>query len=177
MHILDIARNSVRAGATEIFIGIEEKPGTNEYIIRIDDNGCGMDAGELAKATDPFYTSRTTRKVGLGLPLLKQNAESTGGRFTISSEKNKGTKVTAVFGFNHVDRPILGDITGTLMILFLSSEKINFIYRHETPLGRFNVTTSEIKKILDGVPMYDPKIRNFLTDYLSMNLKQIQISE
>lgn len=177
MHILDIAQNSIRANASEIFIGIEEKTETDEYIIKINDNGCGMDASELAKAIDPFYTSRTTRKVGLGLSLLKQNAENTGGSFSISSEKNRGTQLTAIFGFNNIDRPILGDIVGVLMILFSSSEKINFVYSHKTQIEEFSVNTSEINELLDGVPIRNTEIRNFLIDYLSANLKQIQISE
>lgn len=177
MHILDIAQNSIRAKASEIIIGIDEKPETDEYIIAIEDNGCGMDDSELAKAIDPFYTSRTTRKVGLGLSLLKQNAENTGGRFSISSEKNIGTKLVAIFGFNNIDRPVLGDIVGSLMILFSSSEEINFVYTHKTSSGEFSVKTSEINEMLDGVPIHNREIRNFLIDYLSTNLKQIQISE
>lgn len=177
MHILDIAQNSIRAKASEITIGIDEKPESDEYIITIEDNGHGMDANELAKAIDPFYTSRTTRKVGLGLSLLKQNAENSGGHFSISSEKNKGTKLISVFGFSNIDRPVLGDIVGSLMILFSSSDEINFVYSHKTSSGEFTVNTSEITEMLDGVPIRNLEIRNFLIDYLSTNLKQIQISE
>ncbi|MDX9880887.1 MAG: sensor histidine kinase [Prolixibacteraceae bacterium] len=177
MHILDIAQNSIRAKASQICIEIEEKPDADQFIIRIDDDGCGMDAEELAKAIDPFYTSRTTRKVGLGLSLLKQNTENTGGSFSIHSEKNKGTQLTAAFSFSHIDRPVLGDIVGTLMILFSSSGEINFEYRHKTPSGEFSVNTSEINEMLDGIPIRTPEVRKFLTDYLSANLEQVQISE
>jgi hypothetical protein len=177
MHILDIVQNSIRAKALNILIGIEEKPETDQFIIKIDDDGCGMGPEELSKAIDPFYTSRTTRKVGLGLPLLKQNAENPGGRFTIQSGINKGTRLTAVFGFTHIDRPVLGDIVGTLMILFGASENINFVFSYRTPHGTFSVNTSEIMEMLDGVPIHTPEIREFLTGYLSTNLKQIQISE
>ena len=177
MHVLDIAQNSIRAKASEITIAIEENPQSDKYIITIEDNGCGMDANELSKAIDPFYTSRTTRKVGLGLSLFKQNAENSGGSFSISSQKNKGTKLTAVFGFSNIDRPVLGDITGTLLILFSSDDEINFTYSHKTDKGEFMVKTSEIKEMLDGVPINNPEIRSFLIDYLSTNLKQIQISE
>ena len=177
MHILDIVQNSIRAKASNILISIEEKPDADQFIIKIDDNGCGMGPEELSRAIDPFYTSRTTRKVGLGLSLLKQNAESAGGGFSIQSEKNKGTQLTAIFGFSHIDRPVLGDIVGTLMILFGTSDEINFIYRHQTPWGTFSVNTLEIKDMLDGVPIQTPEIRRFLSDYLSTNLKQIQISE
>ena len=177
MHILDIAQNSIRAKATEILIEVEEKPGDGQLVIRVNDNGCGMDAETLSRAIDPFYTTRTTRKVGLGLSLLKQNAENAGGSFSIRSEKGKGTQLTAMFGFSHIDRPALGDIVGTLMILFSASGEIDFSYRHATPMGEFSVKTSEIKKMLDGLPMETPEVRNFLIDYLSGNLEQIQISE
>ncbi len=177
MHILDIAQNSIRAKASQICIEIEEIPDDDQFIIKIDDNGCGMNREQLARAVDPFYTSRSTRKVGLGLPLLKQNAETTGGSFSIHSEKNKGTQLAAIFGFSHIDRPILGDIVGTLMILFSASAEINFVYRHKTPFGEFSVKTSEINEMLEGVPIHTPEVRKFLTDYVSSNLKQIQISE
>lgn len=177
MHILDIVQNSVRAKASNIFIEITEKPETDKYIISIEDNGCGMNKTEMQQACDPFYTSRTTRKVGLGLSLLKQNAENTNGSFHISSEKNKGTKLKAVFRYSHIDRPILGDITYTLVNLFISTEEINFTYTHKTTNGKFEIKTSEIKKMLDGVPMRTPNVRHFLTEYLSSNLKEIQISE
>lgn len=177
MHILDIVQNSIRAKARNISIMVHEKPEDDQYIITIEDDGYGMDKEELAKAIEPFYTSRTTRKVGLGLSLLKQNTEATNGSFKICSEKNKGTWLTATFGFKHFDRPILGDITGTMLILFTSSEEINFKYTHITPKGEFTINTSEVKRILDGIPITTPEIRDFLKDYLSEYLKLVQISE
>ena len=113
MHILDIAQNSIRAKASHIRIEIEEKPGAGQFIIKIDDNGCGMDREQLALAVDPFYTSRSTRKVGLGLSLLKQNAENTGGSFSIHSEKNKG----------HNLLPFLVSATSTVRHWAISSER------------------------------------------------------
>lgn len=177
MHILDIAQNSIRAKASLIEISIEEQPDVDVYQIQINDNGCGMSPEILEKAIEPFYTSRKTRKVGLGLSLLKQNAELAGGQFHIASEVGKGTRLTVSFQFSHFDRPVLGDIVGVLLILFSDSEHINFVYSHKTSCGIFTVQTDEIQQMLDGVPISSPEVREFLTDYLSGNLKQIQISE
>ena len=176
-HILDIVQNSIRAKAKLISIEIAEKPDDDQYIITITDNGTGMSKEHLLRSFDPFYTSRTTRKVGLGLSLFKQNAEMTGGSFSIESELGKGTKVTAIFGMNHLDRPVMGDLVGTLLILFCSSDNINYVFKHQTPSGSFKLDTREVRQILDNVPINHPEIRPFLKEMLQENLEQIQISE
>ncbi len=177
MHILDIVQNSIRAKAKLISIGIVEKPNENQLIISIADDGCGMGEDELRRAIDPFYTSRTTRKVGLGLSLFKQNAEMTGGSFTLESEKGQGTRVTAVFGLNHIDRPVMGDLTGTLLILICSPEPIDYVIKHQTPYGEFVLDTREIKQTLENVPITNPEIRGFLREMIQENLAQIKICE
>jgi len=177
LHILDIVQNSIRAKATLIGIEIVEQPDENQLIITITDNGTGMDQEQLKCAIDPFYTSRTTRKVGLGLSLFKQNAEMTGGSFSIHSELGKGTKVTATFGLNHIDRPIMGDLVGTLLILICSSEEINYVFKHKTLSGKFEIDTREIRQTLENVPISNPEVRLFLKEMLQENLEQIQISE
>lgn len=177
MHILDIVQNSIRAKAKLIGIGITERTEENQLIITITDDGCGMNEEELRRAIDPFYTSRTTRKVGLGLSLFKQNAEMTGGSFTLESEKGKGTRVTAVFGLNHVDRPVMGDLTGTLLILICSPESIDYVIKHQTPYGEFVLDTREIKQTLENVPITNPEIRRFLKEMILENLAQIKICE
>ncbi|MBW8333821.1 MAG: ATP-binding protein, partial [Prolixibacteraceae bacterium] len=118
-----------------------------------------------------------TRKVGLGLSLFKQNAEMTGGNFKIESELGKGTKVTATFGLNHLDRPIMGDLVGTLLILICSSEEINYVFKHQTPSGGFELDTREVRQTLENVPISNPEVRLFLKEMLQENLEQIQISE
>jgi len=105
MHILDIIQNSVRANASYVELQIIENKVEDSYSITIKDNGDGMDEDMLAKVSDPFFTTRTTRKVGLGLPLLKQNAERTGGHMKISSVLGEGTKTEAVFSHSNIDRP------------------------------------------------------------------------
>ena len=134
-HILDILQNSVRAGATLIEIMVREEKSNDLYAVRIKDDGHGMTREKIQQATQPFFTTRTTRKVGLGLPLLKQNAEMSGGNLTIDSEPGKGTSVTAVFGYNHVDRPPMGDITGVLVLTIIGHDGIRFRYSHTTDEG------------------------------------------
>ena len=108
MNILDVAENSVRAGASLIRITVDISRELDRLNIVIEDNGCGMTAEQVAHVTDPFFTTRTTRKVGLGVPFFKMAAESTGGSFSIESVPGQGTVVTAVFGLSHIDRMPLG---------------------------------------------------------------------
>lgn len=176
-HILDIVQNSIRANATLIGIDIEENQELNELKITISNNGKGMTKEVAKRATDPFYTSRTTRKVGLGLSLLKQNAEMTGGSFCLESEPGKGTKVTAVFGLNHLDRPETGDLAGTLLLLICSPDGPEYVFQHQTPAGKFELDTREIRQITGNVPLTNPEIRKFLKEMIQENLEQIQISE
>lgn len=177
LHILDIAQNSIRANASLVQIFITENPESDQFRIEIKDNGKGMDAATLERATDPFYTTQSTRKVGLGLPLLKQNAEQTGGSVRLESTPGDGTDVVAIFGLNHIDRPILGDITGTILILLANETGAEILYRHQTLQGEFNFDSREIKKILGGVPIATREIREFLRAMLLENLEQIQISD
>ena len=177
LHILDIVQNSIRAKAKLIGIEISEFPNENQLIITITDDGSGMSPEELKRAIDPFYTSRTTRKVGLGLSLFKQNAEITGGTFKLESELGKGTKVTAALGLNHLDRPIMGDLVGTLLLLIGSSDETDYVFKHQTPSGVFTLDTREIKQTLENVPINHPEVRSFLKEMLRENLEQIQITE
>ena len=177
LHILDIVQNSIRAKAKLIGIEITELPKDNQLIIAITDDGFGMNPEQLQRAIDPFYTSRATRKVGLGLSLFKQNAEMTGGTFNLESELGKGTKVTAMFGLNHLDRPIMGDLVGTLLLLICSSGETDYVFKHQTPSGEFVLDTRELKQTLENVPLNHPEVRLFLKEMLQGNLEQIQISE
>ena len=177
LHILDIVQNSIRAKAKLVEISIAELPEKDQLVISIIDDGVGMNAEQLQRAIDPFYTSRTTRKVGLGLSLLKQNAEQAGGAFCIESAPGKGTKVTAVFGFRHIDRPIMGDLVGCLLILICSRDQVRYILEYKTPSGEYVLDTREIREALDDVPIDNPEVRAFLKEMIEGNLEQIHISE
>lgn len=172
-HILDIAQNSIRANASRIEIDLQENPSTDSLVFIIRDNGCGMDEATLARVTDPFFTSRTVRKVGLGIPLLKQNAEATGGTLTIASQKGVGTTLEARFSLSHLDRPPLGDLAGTVVILVSANPEIEFIYRHITEKGNYTFDTEEVKEIMEGVPINDPEIVMALRQMIRENIKEI----
>ena len=172
-HILDIAQNSIRANASRVEIDLQENPSTDSLVFTIRDNGCGMDETTLARVTDPFFTSRTVRKVGLGIPLLKQNAEATGGTLTIASQKGVGTTLEARFSLSHLDRPPLGDLAGTIVILVSANPEIEFIYRHITEKGNYTFDTEEVKEIMEGVPINDPEIVMALRQMIRENIKEI----
>jgi len=174
LHILDILQNSVMAGATMIKLRIDEIPDEDRYMVKFTDNGKGMDAEMVKHVTDPFFTTRTTRKVGLGLPLLKQNAERTGGSMTIHSQPGKGTEVEVEFSYKHIDRLPSGDIPGTLALTASSYPAIDFKYTHNTPLGIFIFDTAEIKDTLGDLAISNPKVITFMKDLIRDNLKEIK---
>lgn len=176
LHILDILQNSVVAGATLIKLQIDEVPSMNEYQVKFSDNGKGMNAEMVKNVTNPFFTTRTTRKVGLGLSLLKQNAERTGGRLTIQSQPGKGTEVDAVFVLNHIDKLPTGDIAGTLALTASSYTAIDFIYTHNTPEGTFIFDTIEIKESLGDIPISNPQVIAFMKNLIYDNLREIKAS-
>ena len=174
LHILDILQNSVTAGATLVKLQIDELPGIDKYSVKFTDNGKGMTEEIRKQVSDPFFTTRTTRKVGLGLPLLKQNAERTGGSFTIQSQPGKGTEVEVSFGYSHIDRLPAGDISGTLALTVSSYPEIEFIYTHNTPEGTFVFDTLEIKETLGELPVNNPQVIAFMKDLISDNLNEIK---
>ncbi len=174
LHILDIVQNSITAQASLISIIIDEDIKNDKYTITITDNGTGMDSETLIKVTDPFYTSRTTRKVGVGISLFKQNAEQTGGSLNIESTQGVGTSLTAIFGHSNIDRPILGDIAGTMTLLIGANPQIRFIYEHKTPVSDFQFDTEEVKSELEGVPINHPDIIKILKELITENLKLIE---
>ena len=166
LHILDIVQNSVVAGATKIGVDICEDTAADKLTVVISDNGCGMSEDFLKKVIDPFTTKRTTRKVGLGIPLYKMAAENTGGSFDIQSKLGEGTVVTAVFGYSHIDRQPLGDMAGTMLGLFTSYEGIDFLYKHRVNQKDFEVDTAELKNVLGDVPFSASEVYLWLSEFL-----------
>ena len=175
MHILDIVQNSISADAKMIEIRINENLLKNVLDILIKDNGKGMDDDFLAEVTDPYKTTRTTRKVGMGIPLLKHSAEQSNGYIKVYSEKEIGTTIQATFQHDHIDRPPLGDIAGTIVLLVAANPNVDFKYVHSVNNNKYEFDTHEVKEILDDVRIDDPKIRRMLKEMITENLSEIYV--
>jgi hypothetical protein len=173
-HILDILQNSVRAGASLIEIIVCEDKTLDIYAVEIKDNGRGMTSREAERALQPFFTTRTTRKVGLGLPLFKQNAEMAGGNLIIKSVPGEGTQVKAEFILSHIDKPPMGDIAGVIVLSAIGHPGVGFIYEHSTCEGNFRLSTVEINEMLDGIPMQTPEVRKAVVELIENNLTRIR---
>ncbi len=145
LHILDIAHNSIESGATQLRIEVVEDPAADRLAIELRDNGRGMDSDALRRATDPFYTTRSTRRVGMGLALLAQAARDAGGDLELESAPGEGTCVRATFRHSHIDRAPLGDMETTLMVLLVSHPEMTIGYRHEVAGRSFELDSNELK--------------------------------
>lgn len=169
-HILDIAENSVRAGATLVEIIIEENEKTNLLSIEIIDDGIGMTKEEIEKALDPFYTTKKVRRVGLGLPLLSDAAQRAGGRLQVDSVKGKGTDLKVSFQLNHIDRQPLGDIVSTLIILIAGNCNVDFLFRYKKNERDFEMDTRDIRKEIKDIPINHPEILKYIRSVLQEEL-------
>lgn len=156
LHVLDIAQNGIEAGATWIAIDITEDPDVDSLAIRVLDNGRGMDQATVARALDPFFTTRTTRRVGLGLPLLKQAAEAAGGRLEVRSGVGEGTEVVATFQYGHVDRAPLGDVETTVLVLASSRPDVDVELTHRRGTREYTLSTADVRTALGGKPLAGP---------------------
>ena len=178
LNILDISENSVKAGASLIRIVLDEKD--NKLTLTISDNGCGMKRDILEGVVNPFYTTRTTRKVGLGVPLLKLAAEQTGGGVAIESQheseypETHGTCVTAVFYMDHIDFTPLGDIVSTIVTLIQGSPEIDFAFAHSMKNGSVSLDTRELRTVLDGVPLNTAEVLYWISDNLKEQYDLLQ---
>ncbi|MCL3852315.1 ATP-binding protein [Parabacteroides sp. GYB001] len=167
-HITDIASNSVRAGATRILLAISIDEDTET--IRIADNGCGMDAETVSRVTSPFYTTRTTRKFGLGIPFLIQNAEQTGGSVKIISQPGEGTEVTACFNTSHIDCPPWGDLPGTVAMLITGNPGINVYFMYKKGEQEFKLSTEELLSVFEDIPLNHPRVILAIKEMIAENL-------
>ena len=174
LHILDIAENSIAAGASLIEITIEEDIGDDRLKISVQDNGRGMDGQTLAHITDPFVTSRTTRKVGLGLPLFKAAAEACNGHLQISSTLGQGTRVEVEFQRSHIDRMPLGDIAGTMLNLIVCHPDIHWLFRYRAGTQEFIFDDEPIKTELEGIPLTEPAVLTFIKTSLKEGIETMQ---
>ncbi|MCF8380619.1 MAG: ATP-binding protein [Bacteroidales bacterium] len=173
-HILDILQNSLRAEAGDIKLTIEESQRSNSIRICIEDDGKGMEKEMLLKVFDPYTTSRTSRKIGMGLSLLKYQAELSGGGVNVESEKGKGTSVNVWFQKDHIDRQPLGDIAGVVRIMLASGNNCNFFYKHKTDTAEFEISTDEIKASLGIEVISDNQLLEQLRELIYENLISIE---
>lgn len=170
LNILDIAENSVKAKATLTEILLDETD--NRLTLTIKDNGCGMTAEILANVTDPFCTTRTTRKVGLGLPFLKLQAEQTGGNLKIASKyiedfpQEHGTTVTATFNKNHIDYTPLGDVVSSIITLIHGHPDTDFLFSHKLCSKEISLDTRQVREILGDIPLNSFEVIKWIEEYL-----------
>ena len=169
LHILDLVQNSVEAGATRVMLEIVENNAADTITIRVTDNGRGMGEETKRKVLDPFVTTRTTRRVGLGLPLIDMSTQRCGGYLKIDSTLGQGTQVEAVYQHSHLDRPPLGNMVETVKTLIVANPELDFTYRHSVDDNSFIVATLEITGVLDGVPLTNPEVLVWLHEFLSTN--------
>lgn len=176
LHLLDIAENSVTAKADTIKINVSENSHTDKLSVSVTDNGIGMDETMVAQVTDPFVTTRTTRKVGLGIPLLKAAAEACNGGLTISSTKGKGTKISCWFQRSHIDRMPMGDIINTILVLEVGYPSIHWIFRYEFNDEMFEFDDEYFKNELGDLPLSEPSIIRFIREHLNEGIQGLHIT-
>jgi hypothetical protein len=173
LHILDIVQNSLKAEAKQIVIDIKDSAAADKLEITIKDDGCGMAPDFLERVTEPFTTTRTTRKMGMGLPLLKMAAELANGTFSINSTLGTGTSVYASFVGSHLDTPPVGDMIETIVTLVHGAPDVDFSYSYEQDNGKLTFATAEIREILEDLPLNHPEVLVWLRGHL----KELEISE
>lgn len=171
LHILDIAENSIDAGADRIEITVEEDTKDDLLIMEIKDNGRGMEEGTIQAVTDPFFTTKTVRRVGLGLPFLKQAAEECEGRFSIASKKGKGTTVSVSFRNSHIDRKPLGDVGASIMVLIAGNPGVDVLFTYKKDAYTYRMDTREIREELAEVPINSPDVLKLIREDVDEGLK------
>ncbi len=174
LHILDLAENGITAGASLIRIHVNEILSENTLTIQIQDNGNGIPLAMIENITDPFVTTRTTRRVGMGLSLFKAAAERCNGRFEITSEQGKGTLTNGSFQHDHIDRAPLGDMPSTLVSLMAGYPEIDIEYTHLYDGLNFTFDTREIRAELDGIPLNEPAVLQHLKKAIKQELDHIK---
>jgi len=175
LNILDIAQNSISAEASLVEISVLENDDEDTLVISVKDNGKGMSPDFLSKAEDPFVTTRTTRKIGLGISFFKEAAEMTGGNLKLESTPGVGTTITASFQKSHIDRQPIGDLTGTIIALVTLNTDVDFILDYKINDNEFIFSTIDVKDMLGGdVALNNPEIANFLTEYINEHIDNLQ---
>lgn len=174
LHVIDIIQNSLSAGATLIHLTVKEFEKKNLLEISIVDNGRGMSSDAVKSLENPFFTSRTTRRVGMGIPLFKDSALQSGGDLEIESEVGVGTTIRAFFELNHIDRPPLGDIANSFMLMVSANPEKEFIFDYIMEQGSYRFDTVEVKEVLEGMSIGDPALFSLLEGMIKSNLDQLK---
>jgi len=175
LHILDIVENSLAAGAQRVEIRIEEDLQSDRMTIEIIDDGSGMDEEMMRKALDPFFTTKTTRRVGLGLPLLAEACRMSNGQLYLQSCPGKGTAVKAIFQHSHIDRKPLGNMGDTLITLIIGHPEVDLFYEHRKEGAHFSLDTREIKADLGAVPLNAPPVISALRASIFSGLEELGV--
>ncbi len=176
LHLLDIAENSAAANATCVTVLVEEDTGDDRLRMVVEDNGKGMSEAQAKAALTPYFTSRTTRKVGLGIPLLKEAAEACNGYLTLESQPGKGTRLEVVFQRSHIDRMPLGDLAGTFLTLLVGFPAVNWLLKYRMDDRNFEVDALQIKQEIGEIPITEPGILSFVKEYLKSGIEGVQTS-
>ena len=171
LHILDIVENGIAAGGDCIWIEVDEARKKDQLKIVIRDNGCGMPIEKRDNINDPFITSRTTRRVGLGLSLLSAATERCNGTLRVDTRPGKGTEVEATFRYNHIDRAPLGDMAATITTLIIGNPGIDFVYSHCIDGNDFGLDTREIREEMEDLSLSDPVVIQHLAETIRSSLK------
>jgi anti-sigma regulatory factor (Ser/Thr protein kinase) len=175
LHILDIVENAIAARAKRIEISVVEQPREDRLTIEIRDDGIGMDEEVSQKAVDPFFTTRSSRRVGLGLSFMAQAAQEAGGSLRIESELGKGTKVIASFQYHHIDRKPLGSMVETVMTLLFGNPELEILYTHKKEGKSFALCSSSVKNQFKDRSLIDPEVIQWVQRHLKEGLKQIGV--
>ena len=175
LHILDIAENAIAARAKRIEISVVEEPREDRLTIEIRDDGIGMDEEVSQKAVDPFFTTRSSRRVGLGLSFMAQAAQEAGGSLRIESELGKGTKVTASFQYHHIDRKPLGSMVETMMTLLLGNPELDISYTHKKEKRSYTLSSQWLKNQFKDRSLMDPEVIQWMKRHLKEGLAQIGV--
>jgi hypothetical protein len=171
LHLIDLAENGIAAGADLIELKVSALKSKNLLEITVADNGRGIPEELLERVVDPFFTTRTTRRVGLGLSLFKEAAARCDGEFHIRSGEGKGTEVSASFKLNHIDLAPIGDLAGSITCLIMGNPGVDFLYVHEIDGEKFSLDTRELKKELDEVPVNDPEVIKYIQNMINGGIK------
>lgn len=174
LHLLDLAENSVSAQAQQVSLSVLEDPTRDDLRLVVADDGCGMDAATAARIVDPFYTSRSTRRVGLGLPLLKLAAEAAAGGLEVQSAVGQGTTITVWFQRSHIDRMPLGDLAGTWLSLLVGHPEVHWLFRYTAGEVAFELDDAALKHTLGEVPLTEPGVLEYIREWLEAGVAEVK---